>query len=161
MEMPIADNLALVSLPQFKQRFSQFIRQDEPIDAANQVTSTLQIKCGNIDRQPAKSLSGGNQQKVVSARWLMSKPSIFIMDEPTRGIDVGAKYEVYSIINDLAGQGTGILFISSELEELMGMCDRILVMSRGEIQGEFARSDFNKENILRSAFREENVHESL
>jgi ribose transport system ATP-binding protein len=161
MEMPIADNLALVSLPHFKQRMTQFIRQDELAQAAQDVTATLQIKCGNIASQPAKSLSGGNQQKVVIAKWLMSRPSIFIMDEPTRGIDVGAKYEIYSIINDLAGQGTGILFISSELEELMGMCDRILVMSRGEIRGEFARRDFNKENILRSAFREENGHESL
>ncbi|WP_119066272.1 sugar ABC transporter ATP-binding protein [Aggregatilinea lenta] len=161
MEMPIADNLSLVSLPQFKQRFTRFIRHDELTDAAQKVTATLQIKCGDIEQQPAKSLSGGNQQKVVIAKWLMSKPSIFIMDEPTRGIDVGAKYEIYSIINDLAGQGTGILFISSELEELMGMCDRILVMSRGEIRGEFARRDFNKENILRSAFREENGHESL
>ena len=86
--------------------------------------------------QPAKSLSGGNQQKVVIAKWLMSEPSIFIMDEPTRGIDVGAKYEIYSIIDRLAADGGGVLFISSELEELLAMCDRILVMSRGEIVGE-------------------------
>ena len=73
------------------------------------------------------------------AKWLMSEPSIFIMDEPTRGIDVGAKYEIYSIIDRLAADGGGVLFISSELEELLAMCDRILVMSRGEIVGEFAR----------------------
>jgi ribose transport system ATP-binding protein len=79
------------------------------------------------------------------------------MDEPTRGIDVGAKYEIYTIINDLASQGSGILFISSELEELMGMCDRIAVMSRGEIVGKFERASFDKEQILRVAFREGDV----
>ena len=79
------------------------------------------------------------------AKWLMTEPSIFIMDEPTRGIDVGAKYEIYSIIDRLAADGGGVLFISSELEELLAMCDRILVMSRGEIVGEFARSEFDRE----------------
>ena len=124
------------------------------------MSSALQIKTGAIDQQLAKSLSGGNQQKVVIAKWLMSSPSIFIMDEPTRGIDVGAKYEIYSIINDLAAKDGAVLFISSELEELMAMCDRLLVMSRGEIVGEFERAAFDKERILRSAFREgsENKH---
>jgi ribose transport system ATP-binding protein len=79
---------------------------------------------------------------------------VLIIDEPTRGVDVGAKYEIYSIINDLAAQGTGVLFISSELEELLGVCDRILVMSNGEIQATFARAEFDKERILRAAFRE-------
>jgi ribose transport system ATP-binding protein len=87
----------------------------------------------------------------------MSRPSIFIMDEPTRGIDVGAKYEIYSIIDRLAADGGGVLFISSEIEELLAMCDRILVMSKGQIVGEFARGGFDKEKILRSAFREEVV----
>jgi ribose transport system ATP-binding protein len=79
---------------------------------------------------------------------------VLIIDEPTRGVDVGAKYEIYSIINDLAAQGTGVIFISSELEELLGVCDRILVMSNGEIQATFARAEFDKERILRAAFRE-------
>jgi ABC-type sugar transport system ATPase subunit len=156
MEIAIADNIALVSLPQFAQSFTRFVRQNEMIAAAHEVAGALQIKSGAIEKHPAKSLSGGNQQKVVIAKWLMSRPSIFIMDEPTRGIDVGAKYEIYSIINELAAQGTGVLFISSELEELMGMCDRILVMSRGEVRGEFAREAFDEEQILRTAFREEN-----
>jgi ribose transport system ATP-binding protein len=156
MEISIADNIALVSLPQFTQAITQFVRQDAMLAAAHDVAAALQIKSGAIDRHPAKSLSGGNQQKVVIAKWLMSRPSIFIMDEPTRGIDVGAKFEIYSIINELAAQGTGVLFISSELEELMGMCDRILVMSRGEVRGEFRRDQFDEEHILRTAFREEN-----
>jgi ribose transport system ATP-binding protein len=81
------------------------------------------------------------------------------MDEPTRGIDVGAKYEVYSIINDLAARGAGILLISSELEELMGMCDRIAVMSKGEIQGTFDRGDFDRERILHAAFKGHRAHQ--
>jgi ABC-type sugar transport system ATPase subunit len=156
MEIAIADNIALVSLPKFAQAITQFVRQNEMNAAAHEVAASLQIKSSAIDRHPAKSLSGGNQQKVVVAKWLMSRPEIFIMDEPTRGIDVGAKYEIYSIINNLAAQGTGVVFISSELEELMGMCDRILVMSRGEIRGEFTREQFDEEHILRAAFREEN-----
>ena len=86
------------------------------------------------------SLSGGNQQKVVIANWLMAGPAIFILDEPTRGIDVAAKFEIYTIIDRLAADGCGILFISSEIEEVIAMCDRILVMSRGEIVGAFRPS---------------------
>ena len=90
---------------------------------------------GRSTSQPVKSLSGGNQQKVVIAKWLLTEPSIFILDEPTRGIDVAAKYEIYSMIDQLAAGGSGMLFISSEIEEAMAMCDRIVVMSRGEIVG--------------------------
>ena len=84
----------------------------------------------------------------------MSKPKLFILDEPTRGVDVGAKYEIYSIIHDLAKAGNGLLMISSEVEELIGMCDRILVMSQGELVGKFAEKPFDREVILRAAFRE-------
>lgn len=153
MNINIADNIALVSLPQFARALS-LINQDEMVNSATQAATALQLKSGNIVTQPAKSLSGGNQQKVVIAKWLLSQPYIFIMDEPTRGIDVGAKYEIYSIIDQLAASGSGVLFISSELEELMGMCDRILVMSRGEIFGEFTRGQFNEQDILQAAFRE-------
>jgi len=153
MNINIADNIALVSLPQFA-RILSLINQDEMANSATSAASTLQLKSGNIVVQPAKSLSGGNQQKVVIAKWLLSQPSLFIMDEPTRGIDVGAKYEIYSIIDQLAASGSGVLFISSELEELMGMCDRILVMSRGEVFGEFTQAQFNEEDILQAAFRE-------
>jgi ribose transport system ATP-binding protein len=156
MNIAISENIALVSLPQFATTPLQLVNQQQLLATSNQLAETLQIKAGAIDRQIAKSLSGGNQQKVVLAKWLMSRPSIFILDEPTRGIDVGAKYEIYTIINELAAQGNGILFISSELEELMGLCDRILVMSQGEIVGEFGQSAFDKEQILRAAFREGN-----
>jgi ABC-type sugar transport system ATPase subunit len=153
MNINIADNIALVSLPQFA-RVLSLINQGEMVDSATSAANALQLKSGNIVIQPAKSLSGGNQQKVVIAKWLLSQPTIFIMDEPTRGIDVGAKYEIYSIIDQLAASGSGVLFISSELEELMGMCDRIVVMSRGEIFGEFTREQFNEKDILQAAFRE-------
>ena len=90
----------------------------------------------DIARTLVKNLSGGNQQKVVIGKWLLREPRLFILDEPTRGIDVGAKYEVYKIINRLAAEGAGILMISSEIEELIGMCDRIMVMGHGEIRGD-------------------------
>jgi len=92
---------------------------------------------------------------VVIGKWLLGEPALFILDEPTRGVDVGAKYEIYAIADRIAAAGNGILFISSELEELMGLCDRILVMSRGEIRREFARRPFVQEDIMRAAFREE------
>lgn len=154
MNINIADNIALVSLPAFAQSITQVVDQRRLVRDTQSAAGALQLKSGLITEQPAKSLSGGNQQKVVIAKWLLSRPTVFIMDEPTRGIDVGAKYEIYSIIDQLAATGSGILFISSELEELMGMCDRILVMSRGEIVGEFTREQFNQEAILRAAFRE-------
>jgi ABC-type sugar transport system ATPase subunit len=154
MNINIADNIALVALPTFASRLTKVVRQGDMVNAARGVADQLQLKSGNIAEQPAKALSGGNQQKVVVAKWLLSRPSVFIMDEPTRGIDVGAKYEIYSIIDQLAASGSGVLFISSELEELMGMCDRIVVMSRGEVFGHFTRDEFDQEVILRSAFRE-------
>jgi ribose transport system ATP-binding protein len=156
MNMPVLENIGLASLSKFTMTPLQVIDESRLLAAANRMASTLQIKGGAIDRLMAKSLSGGNQQKVVIAKWLMSRPSIFIMDEPTRGIDVGAKFEIYSIINKLAAEKASVLFISSELEELMGMSDRILVMSRGEIVAEFGRDMFDKDRILRAAFREGN-----
>jgi ribose transport system ATP-binding protein len=155
MSIDIATNISLVSLTEFARNPIQIIDQAQMQDAASDASHTLQLKSGDIRVQPAKALSGGNQQKVVIAKWILSQPSIFIMDEPTRGIDVGAKYEIYSIIDRLAAEGSAVLIISSELEELTGMCDRILVMSRGEIVGEFARDAFSKEHILRAAFRED------
>jgi ribose transport system ATP-binding protein len=153
MNMSIAENIALAALPKFAATPLQFIERERLSTAAADAAERLRIKTASV-AQPAKSLSGGNQQKVVVANWLMSEPSIFIMDEPTRGIDVAAKYEIYAIIDRLAEDGGGVLFISSEIEELLAMCDRILVMSHGEIVAAFPRAAFDKERILRSAFRE-------
>lgn len=154
MSISIADNTALVSLPNFADRITQVVNERQKNDAATRAADALQVKSGDIKVQPVKALSGGNQQKVVIAKWVLNEPTIFLMDEPTRGVDVGAKYEIYSIIDQLAATGSGVLFISSEIEELIGMCDRIVVMNKGEIVNEFERSQFNEELILRAAFRE-------
>ncbi|MDZ4095345.1 MAG: multiple monosaccharide ABC transporter ATP-binding protein, partial [Paracoccaceae bacterium] len=98
--------------------------------------------------QKVVNLSGGNQQKVVLAKWLFTNPDVLILDEPTRGIDVGAKFEIYSIINQLADQGRGVILISSEMPELLGMCDRIYVMNRGAFVGELTRAEATQERIM-------------
>ena len=95
-----------------------------------------------------QTLSGGNQQKVILARWLLTKPDFLLLDEPTRGIDVGAKYEIYKLIIDLATEGRSIIMVSSEMPELLGICDRILVMSDGRIAGELDAKDATQEEIM-------------
>ena len=151
MEASIADNIALASLPQFGRNWARFIERTRLRDEVTRVSSAVRIVAPDQRRTLAKNLSGGNQQKVVIGKWLLRKPRVFVLDEPTRGIDVGAKYEVYKIINQLAADGAGVLVISSEIEELTGMCDRILVMAQGEIRAEFARAAFDREEILRAA----------
>lgn len=94
------------------------------------------------------NLSGGNQQKVIIAKWLLANPKILILDEPTRGIDVGAKYEIYNLMNQFVDQGVGIVMISSELPEILGMSDRILVMQKGKIAGELMAEDATQEKIM-------------
>jgi ribose transport system ATP-binding protein len=153
MGVGIDDNMALAALPAFAATPVEIIERGRLRQSVRALADALQIRAASLD-QPARSLSGGNQQKVVIAKWLMTGPSVFIMDEPTRGVDVGAKYEIYAIIERLAAASGGVLFISSELEELLAMCDRILVMNAGEIVSEFARADFDRERILRAAFRE-------
>jgi ABC-type sugar transport system ATPase subunit len=154
MSVSISDNIGLVSLKDFARKATGILDFKRLKAAAAAAADELKIKAGSYERQNAKSLSGGNQQKVVIAKWLLADPKVLIMDEPTRGIDVGAKYEVYSIMGDLAAKGSGVLFISSEIEELMGVCDRIVVMSRGEVQRIFERSEFSQERIMKAAFRQ-------
>jgi ribose transport system ATP-binding protein len=159
MEATIVDNVGLVALPAFAlPRPLRLLRHGRLKGAVARVVESMRIKSGPVHRTQAKNLSGGNQQKVVLGKWLMSRPTVFLMDEPTRGIDVGAKFEVYGLINDLAARGAGILLISSELEELMGMCDRIVVMSKGQIQGAFERGEFDRERILAAAFQGHQTH---
>ena len=154
MEFSILDNMSLVSVPENAKGKLKKVDTTAVKDQAHAMVEKLKVKCPPIDNNPAKSMSGGNQQKVVIGKWLLTDPEIFIVDEPTRGIDVGAKYEVYSIINQLASEGKAVWVISSELEELMGVCDRILVMGNGEINGELFQEDFNKEKILKAAFNQ-------
>ncbi len=154
MEAAVADNVALVSLPAFAHPWSGLLDWRRLDREVSQTVGTARIKCADIRRQKVKTLSGGNQQKAVLAKWLLRRPSVFILDEPTRGIDIGARHEVYRTINELADQGTGVLFISSEIEELMGMCDRVLVMRAGEIADTLPRAGFDRRRILRSALGE-------
>ena len=154
MEATVADNLTLAALPAYSTRLVNAVRSSSLATAVRETVDVLSIKVNDAFRNEAKGLSGGNQQKVVLGKWLMTKPSILIIDEPTRGVDVGAKFEIYEIIDRIAAGGTAVLFISSELEELLGMCDRILVMGQGEVLGSFDRAQFDQEAILRTAFRE-------
>jgi ABC-type sugar transport system ATPase subunit len=153
MDISIAENLGLVALPRFAAGAYAPVRNGAYLERIGNVSESLRIRASNV-QQPVKTLSGGNQQKTVIGKWLMADPKVLIIDEPTRGVDVGAKFEIYSIIGELAAKGTAVLFISSELEELMGVCDRVLVMGNGEILADFPRAEFDRERILRAAFRE-------
>ena len=104
--------------------------------------------------QLVKNLSGGNQQKVILAKWLAADSELLIFDEPTRGIDVGAKQEIYTLINSLVEQGKSVLMISSEMEELMGMSDRIIILAEGVVSGELSRDEFDQEVIMKYASKE-------
>lgn len=117
---------------------------------AQQYAKEVRVKAPSLEAQ-VKSLSGGNQQKVVIAKWLMTQPRILFLDEPTRGIDVGAKYEIYNIMLDLVKQGYSIIMISSELPEILGMSDRILVMREGRINGELMREEATQEKVMQYA----------
>jgi ribose transport system ATP-binding protein len=124
-------------------------------EAIATIRNAVQLTARAANEQPVKTLSGGNQQKVVLAKWLLSNPAVLILDEPTRGVDVGARFELYQLILQLADRGAGVIVISSELEELIGLCDRILVMSQSEIRASFARSEFNRERLLEAALPKE------
>ena len=122
--------------------------ENREIVEAEKYRKSMNTKCSSI-KQKTVNLSGGNQQKVVLSKWIFSEPDILILDEPTRGIDVGAKYEIYTIVNRLAAEGKGVLLISSELPEILGLCDRIYVMSQGRFTGELTRAEANQEKIMK------------
>ena len=150
-EAPILANMALASLPAYAPRWPNLIDRNRLSRDVRATVSAVSITAADLERTLVKNLSGGNQQKVVIGKWLLREPRVFILDEPTRGIDVGAKHEVYRTIDQLAAGGAGVLFISSEIEELIGMCDRIMVMAHGEITGTMEREAFQREDILRLA----------
>jgi len=143
--MDVKNNITLSSLDALSNM--GVVNNNEVIKASNQYVSGLRIKTPSIE-QTAGNLSGGNQQKVVLGKWLMTKPRVLIMDEPTRGIDVGAKFEIYNIMNSLIDQGVCIIMISSELPEILGMSDRILVMHEGRINGELSWKEATQEKII-------------
>lgn len=142
----IKQNITLANLKKIAKK--QVVNDYEEFVEAESYRKKLNIKTPSV-MQTVGNLSGGNQQKVVLSKWMFSEPDILILDEPTRGIDVGAKFEIYTIINELADQGKGVLVISSELPEIIGMCDRIYVMNEGEITGEVERSEATQETLMK------------
>jgi putative multiple sugar transport system ATP-binding protein len=144
----IKNNISSSSLRKLS-KFGIVLNKKE-IDEAEKYRETLQIKTPTI-HQLARNLSGGNQQKVVLSRTLLADPDIFIVDEPTRGIDVGAKAEIYDILIDLAAQGKSVIMISSEMPEALGMADRIYVMNEGKIKGELSHDEATQEKIMQLA----------
>lgn len=143
--MPIRENTTLSRLEKVSRRL--VIDQDKEVLAAEQYREKLQIKCPTIE-QKVGNLSGGNQQKVLLSKWMFADPEILILDEPTRGIDVGAKYEIYCIINQLVDEGNSVVMISSELPEVLGMCDRVFVMDEGRVVAELDKSEADQETIM-------------
>ncbi|MFG2820009.1 sugar ABC transporter ATP-binding protein [Kitasatospora sp. NPDC048365] len=152
LQRSIRDNTSTVVLDRLS-RF-RFVRRSAERQLAQEFTDRLRVRTPSIEHEVRK-LSGGNQQKVVLARWLARKPKVLILDEPTRGIDIGAKAEIYQIIADLAADGVAVLVISSELPEVLGLADRIAVMQNGRITGELDRAEATEEAILNLAMADD------
>lgn len=142
----IKNNISLAGINKLKRK--QLIDQNEEIKVAEEYRKKMNIKAPGI-LQKVGNLSGGNQQKVVLGKWLFTLPDVLILDEPTRGIDVGAKYEIYSIINSMVAEGKSVIVISSELPEILGICDRVYIMNEGRIVGELDHSDASQESIMK------------
>lgn len=148
----VRKNITLASLDQVAP--GRVIDDIAELKIASDYRTRMRIRCSDVYQETGQ-LSGGNQQKVVLSKWLMTDPKVLILDEPTRGIDVGAKYEIYCIINELAEAGRGVVVISSEMSELLGICDRICVMNDGAFVGEFKGLDATQEKIMRAIMRNE------
>ena len=146
--MDIKENTTLASLPDIS--ILGIVNQNKEVSLTNDLVKKLKTKTPGVEEY-VKNLSGGNQQKVVLQKALLTKPRLLILDEPTRGIDVGAKYEIYSIMNQLVEEGVAIIMISSELEEILGMSNRIYVMAQGQISKEFSREEATQETIMHAA----------
>jgi ribose transport system ATP-binding protein len=149
--MPVRVNITLTDLARVS-RLGLLQRQRERATALRW-THDLDVRLRSTE-QTARELSGGNQQKVIIAKWLFRDASVLMLDEPTRGIDVGAKAEIYTLLRRLSSDGKALLVVSSELPELMILCDRILVLSRGCLVGEISRHEFDEERILSLAYSE-------
>lgn len=147
--MTVRDNMTMAILKRISGLLGNISRKKEN-DISKHYVDVLSVVTPSLT-QTVKNLSGGNQQKVVLAKWLSTEPKVLIMDEPTRGIDVGAKAEVHALMSRLAQQGIGILMISSEMPEIIGMSDRVIVMCQGRVTGEFSRDEFDQEKIMTCA----------
>jgi erythritol transport system ATP-binding protein len=157
-ELSVADNMLLASLKRFFNGL--FLSRARETDSIHHMIHELSIKVSN-PQNLISSLSGGNQQKVVVAKSLLTEPKVLLMDEPTRGIDVGAKEEIFEITRRLAAQGLGIIFVSTELKEIMAIADRIIVMSKGRITKEFNRGEATQQALVEaSAIGHERNHKN-
>ena len=151
MPMTVQQNTVAASFKELSKRFLNIVDTSAEKAMTDEMVKELHVRTFDAGKQPVVNLSGGNQQKVVLSKWLTRRPHVFLLDEPTRGVDVGAKYEIYSIISDLAKNKSAVLMVSSEMEELMGMCDRILVMADNHITAEFHKGDYNQEKFIVAA----------
>jgi ribose transport system ATP-binding protein len=157
LDAPIRINATMARLSAVVNRLG-FIRQALERKLVNELAASLRLKASRIDA-PVSSLSGGNQQKVVLAKWFHAGGNVIILDEPTRGVDVGAKSEIYGIVLKLAEAGKAVLVISSEHQELFGLCDRILVMGEGQLRGELKPPDYSEERLLSLAISGSTLHQ--
>ncbi len=151
LAMPVRANITLARLERYAR--AGWLRRDAETEAAQRLVRQLDIRLASVE-QPPRELSGGNQQKVVLAKWLLREPAVLILDEPTRGVDVGAKAEIHALLRSMAGRGIAIVVVSSDLPELIRVSDRIVVFSRGTVAGELARPAFDEQTILAMAYRE-------
>jgi ribose transport system ATP-binding protein len=148
MTMTVSANTVLTSLNELSQQWFGFMSAKDEQSLTKAMVEELNVRTFNAEKQAVVNLSGGNQQKVVLSKWVTKKPKVFLLDEPTRGVDVGAKYEIYNIINNLAREKSAILMVSSEMDELMGMCDRIIVMCDNRITANFQKGEYDQEKIM-------------
>ncbi|MFP6887296.1 MAG: ATP-binding cassette domain-containing protein, partial [Opitutales bacterium] len=155
IEMTVRENLSLATLRR-DQRPVGFLDFAKERAISEEMVERMGVKTPS-DGQVVRYLSGGNQQKVVLGKWLAMKPKLLLLDEPTRGIDVGAKREIYGLMEELASSGVAILFASSEMEEILGMADRAIVMHEGRITGELSREELTEENVMQLATGREQV----
>jgi ribose transport system ATP-binding protein len=148
LEMGVRENLSIASLHQ--EQSAGFLNEKSERALCEEMIPAMRIKTAGVE-QPVQFLSGGNQQKVVIGKWLATRPRVFLLDEPTRGVDIGAKQEIYRLMEELAAKGVAVLFVSSDLEEILGMSDRVLVLHDGRLRGELLRSELSEEAVMRLA----------
>ena len=151
LPLSVRANLTLARLGELCRR--GFLRPEAERAAARALSSRLGVKCASLE-QPVGQLSGGNQQKVVLGRWLDREFDVLLCDEPTRGVDVAARAEIHELLRELAGAGKAVLVVSSEIEELRALCDRIVVLSGGSVAATFTREGFDQDAILVAALRD-------
>jgi len=148
LEMGVRENLSVASL--HREQRGGFLNRAKEKALCDEMVPALRIKAAGVE-QPVQFLSGGNQQNVVIGKWLATRPRVFLLDEPTRGVDIGAKQEIYRLMEELAATGAAVLFVSSDLEEILGMSDRVLVLHEGRLSGELPRNELSEEAVMRLA----------